>query len=255
MIVVLLASLGFACDPEPRRALLSSIDRADAAWQALDGDGLDAAMTDLRAALAVQCAPIDDRLSVKIHLAFARHAWTLFDSPTSVRAFLAVRDLSPTWTPQLDADVPADHPVRQVWTNRPGWTTTIGESPPGGWLVDGSPGPEVPKDRAFVLQALSKEGSAVWSGWLVNASEVPVAPWRAERVRRIRTRGTVLSLGVAAAGGGLIAAGIAERGKLNTAEPSEYLSIQRRSNTLQLAGVGTTIVAGVGLGLLWGIKW
>lgn len=255
MILLLLASLGHACDPAPRRTLIASIDRADAAWAELDGDGLDAAMTELRTSLASQCAPIDGRLALKIHRAFARHSWTLFDSQTSVRAFLAVRDLSPTWTAELDADVPADHPVRQVWSSRPGWTSTISESPPGGWLVDGNLGPEVPKDRAFVLQALSKDGSAIWSGWLTNATEVPVAPWRAQRVKRARARGTVLCLSIAAAGGGLIAAGIAERSKLRTAPPSEYLSIQSRSNTMQLAGIGTLAVAGVGMGLLWGIKW
>jgi len=209
----------------------------------------------VRASVDRQCAPIDARLSVTVHRAFGRHAWTLFDTQTSVRAFLAVRDLSPEWTASLDADVPPDHPVREAWANRPGWKSSISESPPGGWLIDGSPGAEVPKDRAFVLQALAKEGAVTWTGWLMNTSEIPVAPWRAARVRRVRTRGTIVSLGVAGAGVGLLTAGALEATKLRSAAPQDYLSIQSRANTLQLAGVGGLALSGVGLGLLWGIRW
>lgn len=254
MLPLLIALTASACDEAPRQALVRAMDRAELSWHEMDGEALDQAMADVRTALSEQCAAIEPRLAMQIHLAMARHTWTLFDTQNSVRAYLAVRDLAPSWTEELDSQVPSDHPVRELWGDRPKWTTTLDETPTGGWLVDGSPGPEVPKDRAFVLQALERDGGAVWTGWLTDPSEIPVAPLRAARIRRIRKRGTVVSLGVAGIGAGLLGAGLIRAQDINK-PGADLLKVQQQSNALGGSAIGAFVLSGASLALLWGIKW
>jgi hypothetical protein len=255
LALALLAAPAAACDDTARSDLRDALQRADGAYEAMDGEDLDAAMGDVRGALDRQCAPASPRLAFEVHHAFARHLWTLFDTENSVRAYLAVKDLAPAWTVDLDAAVPDDHPVRGIWDSRPGWTVALDESPPGGWMVDGEPSPKVPKDRAFLLQALDRDGSVTWTGWLLHPREVPLAPWRAERVRRIRGRGTLVSLAVAGAGAGLLTAGLLEAGRVDDVPPEDRLKVQNRANTLQAGAIGAFVLSGVSLGLLWGIRW
>ncbi|TVQ90292.1 MAG: hypothetical protein EA397_13130 [Deltaproteobacteria bacterium] len=255
MIGILLSLLTHACEPGALDALQSSLGAIDRAWVEMDGEALDRGFEKVKAALHDQCTPLTPALSLRVHQAYARHAYTVFDTQTSVRAWLAVRDLAPEWTENLDEDVPPDHPVREAWSSRPGWKSRIDEAPPGGWVVDGTPGDQVPKDRAFVLQALGRDGQVTWSSWLSHTNEVPTSPWRSQRIKRLRGRGSVVSLGVGVAGASLLGAGLITRGQLSTADPSELRRIQTRANTLGGLGIGGLVLSGVSMGILWGVKW
>lgn len=255
MIWLLLSLAAHSCEPSVGDALNGALGRVDRAWVEMDGDEIDRGFEAVKAALEKQCAPLEPQIALRVHQAYARHAYTVFDTQTSVRAWLAVRDLAPEWTSELDDDVPPDHPVREAWGTRPGWKTSIDEAPPGGWVVDGVMSSEVPKDRAFVLQALSREGSVAWSGWLSHTNEIPTSPWRSRRIKRLRGRGTAVSVGVGLAGAGLLGAGLVTRQQLNSADPSELRQIQSRANTLGGLGIGSMVLSGASLGILWGVKW
>jgi hypothetical protein len=228
---------------------------SEKAWKELDSDGIDEATSNLRRHLAAQCAIVEPDLAARIHRALGRHTFTLFDNPTSIRAYLAQRDLTPDWTPETMDDVPPMHPVREVWEVRTNLTFTLEESPPGGWVVDGTLSHTVPQDRAFILQALTKDQEVSWTGWILNTSEIPVAPWRAQRLRRTRMRGTAVSASIAGIGGGLLVAGIVNVQRLNSSPASEYRQIQRESNALGASAYGAFAASGVSLAVLWGVKW
>lgn len=243
------------CSVLPRAELVEALQRADLAWQALDGAALDGAMGDVRRHVPCLAEPIELPLVLQLHQAFARHAWTTYDPQTSARAWLAVRDLAPTWTDAYDDDVAADHPVRELWAQRPQWTTTLDEEPPGGWLVDGTASATVPLDRAFVLQALDRRGRVVYSAWHVSAADVPQSPWRAQRIRRIRTRGTVLAGGLALTGAGLLGAGLLVREQMKSVPARDLPAYQTRANTLAGTGGGMLGASALAVGVLWAVKW
>lgn len=261
MIIGLLLGVALAqeapCPERPRATLVDALQASSVAWAQLDGDALDAAMSRVRQATGCMHDVAELDLVLQIHQAQARHAWTTYDPQASARAWLAVRDLAPVWTAAYEADVPRDHPVRELWAERPQWTTRLDEEPPGGWLVDGVPGREVPLDRAFVLQALGRQGEVAYTAWHLTAAEVPQTPWRTERLARVRRRGSAAA-GVLAAGGvGLIAGSLVVRGRLSDPDTpdSELLALQKRSNALGGAGLATAGTSLLTLGLLWGVRW
>lgn len=245
------------CSEAPRVALLDALQAASVAWSALDGDGLDQAMARVRTQVGCLREPAELDLVLAVHQAHARHAWTTYDPQVSARAWLAVRDLAPEWTDAYEADVPPDHPVRELWKARKPWTTTLDEQPPGGWIIDGTPGTVVPLDRAFWLQALDRRGQVAYSAWHVSAADVPQTPWRIQRVRRMRVRGTIVA-GVVMAGG-LAALGGAGATRLKIQDPStpdrDLLPLQTRQNVLAGVGVGAIGASAVAVAVLWGVRW
>lgn len=64
-----------------------------------------------------------------------------------------------------------------------------------------------------------------------------------------------MSVGVGLAGAGLLGAGLVTRQQLNSADPSELRQIQSRANTLGGLGIGSMVLSGASLGILWGVKW
>ena len=245
------------CVERPELALGDALQAADIAWHQLDGDRLDEAMTRVRRHIACLEQPVDLDTAVTIHRAHARHTWTVYDPQASARAWLAVRRLVPEWTPELDADVPKDHPVREIWDRPAEWTQSLPEEPPGGWRVDGVPGSELPRDRAFVLQGLDRRGDVAYSAWHLTAAEVPQTPWRAVRVRRIRHRGTVVAGALLAGGLGMLGGAAATRTKIRHPDTpdSQLLALRRQADILSVSGLATAGTSAVTLGVLWGVKW
>jgi hypothetical protein len=243
------------CSVLPRAELVEALQRADLAWKALDGDGLDAAMADVRRHVPCLTEPTELELVLQVHRAQARHAWTTYDPQASSRAWLAVRDLAPVWPDEYESDVAEDHPVRELWTKRPQWTTTLDEHPPGGWVVDGTAAVQVPLDRAFVLQALDRRGAVIYSQWHLSAAEVPQSPWRAQRIRRIRMRGTLLAGGLGLVGAGLVGGGLVVAQSIDNVPVQDRPAYKDRANNL--AGTGFAVMGGsaLALGVLWGVKW
>jgi len=260
-LILLLAGLALAqeadCPDDPRNALVGALQASSVAWSSLDGKSLDAAMVELREAVACLDEPADLDLVLAVHRAHARHAWTTYDAQASARAWLAVRDLAPTWTDAYESDVPKDHPVRELWDERPHWTTELDQEPPGGWLVDGTRSREVPMDRAFMLQAVDRRGAIAYSAWHLTAAEVPQSPWRDQHIKTVRARWTVVSAIVAAGGVGLLGGAYATRQTMkDPATPDRrLLALQRQSNMLGVAGATTVGASALTMGLLWGVKW
>lgn len=245
------------CAEHPRAALVQALQASEVAWHNLDGDALDAAMGRVRAATACLSDVADLDLVLMVHQAHARHAWTTYDPQASARAWLAVRDLAPEWTRAYEEDVPKDHPVRELWVERPQWTATLDEVPPGGWRIDGVESRDVPLDRAFFIQAIGRKGGIAYSGWHQTANDVPQSPWRTERVARLRKRGTVVAGVMGLAGAGLIAGALVDRARIqNVNTPARDIpDLQKRANALGGTGmalVGTSLVT---VGVLWGVRW
>lgn len=259
MWALLLASVGIAqdepCSTVPKAELVEALQRADVAWNDLDGTALDNAMVDIRRHVPCLNAPVELRLVLQLHQAHGRHAWTTYDPQASARAWLAVRDLAPEWTDAYDADVAPDHPVRDLWNSRPQWNTTLDEGPPGGWLVDGTPSTEVPLDRAFVLQAMNRRGAVLYSAWHLSAADVPQSPWRAERIKRLRVRGTVLGSVLAVGGGATLVSGVVVRRRAAEVPTQDKVAYIQRSNVLMGTGASVVGASALSMGLLWGVRW
>lgn len=260
-LVALWPAAGWAqdagCELQARAVLTGSLDAADRAWAALDGDALDASMETVRAQVPCLTEPVDLALAIRVHRAHARHAWTTYNPDLSTRGWLAVRDLSDPWTAADEADVPEDHPVRQLWKDRRAWTSTLDESPPGGWIVDGTLGEVVPMDRAFLLQALERDGTVAYSAWHVSPSDVPQSPWRIARVRRMRVRGSIVAGALALAGGAALGGAALTYNHMAkpTTDDDDMLALRNRAHVLTAAGLGGVGAGALTAGVLWGVRW
>jgi len=243
------------CHPTPRTALLQELAKARQAWDDLDGDGIDRAMAKVRAHVRCLREPAELELVLDVHRAFARHSWTTYDPQASARAWLAVRDLAPEWTAQDEKDVASAHPVRELWNAREPWVMTLDESPPGGWVVDGTATDQVPMDRAFLIQAIGRRGDVVYTEWHLVASDVPISPWRAERIGRLRRRGTAASALSFAAGGALLASGLAVGSRIDKVPDVDRERYANRANVLTASGVAAMGGSALTMGVLWGVRW
>ncbi|MFK7927642.1 MAG: hypothetical protein AB8H79_05615 [Myxococcota bacterium] len=256
LFAILLPSLAEdACSDLPLAELTLALEQADEWWEKLDGKGLDTAMSQVRRHVPCLEDPSELRQVLRIHQAHARHAWTTYDPQASARAWLAIRDLAPEWTDAYEADVAQEHPVRDLWNSRPQWTTTLDEKPPGGWIVDGSLSQEVPLDRAFVLQALDRKGHVLYSAWHLSAADVPQSPWRAQRIKRVRVRGSLLAGAAALGGGALLVSGAVVRREAQIGPVADRQRFYNRSVALTGAGVGVLGASALTVGMLWGMRW
>ena len=245
------------CPAEPIEQLHDAVARAEQAWQQLDGPALDGAIADLQGVLPCVGQELTLEDAVSVHRTLARHASSVFDPTRSTAGWLAVRDLAPDQIAALELEVGPDEPVRLVWESRRPVRQRLSERPPRGWVVDGTDAEDVPSDRAFILQARGRRGGVTYTGWHLSPTTVPLEDWRAQRVRRLRGRGSVVAGLLMAGGVGALAQGMALRDYIkrpNTPEEN-LVPAKRQSDAMLVGGAGGVGTGLVTLGVLWGVRW
>jgi len=207
MWLLLLATAWAADCPEaPAVTLRSSAAAMEVSFMALDEEVFDRAHAALDEAVPCVTEPLEKPDVLILHRAMAVALFMDGDMRASTKSWGAVKALDPGWQPPA-AMAPDGHLMRQLFdaaTAEDEWITLELE-PPGGWIVDGTWTSEVPKDQAFVLQALGDEG-VIYTGYQLSVAGIPITdlvqPGPSPRARKMRKVGTgvaaVLAVGSAA---------------------------------------------------------
>lgn len=256
------------CPEEPRATVERAAQRALDAYDMADGVALELAERELADGLRCMSAPVPPELALRVHHAQALISFAGGEPARVRRSLAAVFELDPSF--QLNRErFPESHPMWGNWEAAKRVESElerIGRVPPGGWVIDGSPTELAPLDRAFVGQALGKRkggrAPVVRTEYCNALTDLTISPYplhpelRAQRQRKIRRIGSVLSAALLA--GGAASFGLAWRDKNAVLTDPTYADIEKRAvraNTeanvaLGLAAGGLTV--GVAT---WTIRW
>lgn len=265
-----LQSAGAAeCPPDPAEAVADAGQRVLHAFDRADEVSLRVAERDLDLGLGCVRVPLSSRRIAEVHRAMALIAFEKGLSAEVRRAWAAARVLDPLMEP----DPARWHPTHPMWRHFEDAKaasmerTQIRRLPPGGWLVDGTPGTTAPVDRAFVLQSLGEadggRAPVLDTAHLYSMGDLPRYDYlvldpelRRARRKRVRTVGSVASAVMFAGAATTLALAIRDREYVVNGE--SYADIEKRAvraNTQASVAVGlaagsvTTFVAA------WTIKW
>ncbi|MFT7518952.1 MAG: hypothetical protein ACI9MC_001086 [Kiritimatiellia bacterium] len=245
------------CAQDSDARLIHAAKALETAYEQVRPKDLDRAGAELRKSLPCTRQPLSIDTAIAVHRAEALYRFTLYDRDGSTRAWLAVRALEPSYDPP-EHWIPDDHPIQELWDHPPQpWTQRLTSSPPGGWRVDGVLTDQVPTTRAFVLQAIDRRGTIMYSGYLLSQTEVPTADWRARRRRNARIWGTTIA-GVGGVGASVLtAAGL--RYRRVAIDPrtndADLRRLQQRANT-SFGGAMALTAASISTGVLaWSVRW
>ncbi len=215
-------------------------------------------------ALSCLDVPLEGHQSVQVHTAKALSAFVEGEPKAVERSWAAVKVLDPTSRP---ADRwGASHPLRAAFdvATFDDLRVTLEREPEGGWRVDGEPRPDVPANRAFLLQGVGPEGVLVHSGYHYSVAEVPQVDWaeldptaRARRAKRMKVLGTTLAT---ALGAGALTTGthaVVTRARMSGEDISydELDGMQVSANTTGSVAAGLAAGAAGIATATWTINW
>jgi len=256
---------GSNCPEHPDVVALQQATATGVAFDNLDEEALADSERRLDFALGCLDAPLGPRAAVEVHRAKALTAFFSGENAAALRSWAAVKVLDPVATPSA-ARWPRAHPMWRLFADAPTsdeWVQ-LERTPPGGWVVDGDARSDVPRDRAFLLQALDAQGTSLMSGYLYSVAEVPQLDFaeldptaRRRRRKRMHIIGTTAT--GAAGATALTLFVVATVARFDVTNPNlPYGRIDKRAeaaNTLATASAGTALGA-LGLGVAtFTIRW
>jgi hypothetical protein len=257
-LALLLAHAQAECPPAALAEAMQHVGEMKSAYTANDSDAFDVAATALLGTLPCIDDPVSPKMAVELHHIMGLRAFANQDDMGAQRSLSAVRELAPEWRPN-EGTLEKDSALYRFYEMQlPTESIPLAAHPPGGWLIDGTPGDAIPGHRAFVLQALGKDGEVVFSGYFSSPSTLPVFDFPTGQARRnIRVGG---SIGAGALLAGALVIEIASATARSRADDpalsgAEKLARLERSDTLRTVGIGLAIGGGVGGGLTWVIPW
>ena len=264
MWIWMVSTVSFAACPDDPVAVASDqsalvLDAYDRA----DGSALVEVAVKLDFAIGCLDEPLPPRVAVEVHRAKALIAYYDGEDAAVVSSWAAVRHLDPLVRPD-DARWPPSH---SMWSFFDEAATASDERvsvrvPPGGWVVDGEPRPDVPRSRAFLLQGLDRDGGVIYSGYLYSLAEIPDTDWaeldptaRQRRRGRIRTIGTVVASTLGAGAVGSMAVAATSRSAIDKVAYEEIDASALTANTSASLAVGLASGALTTAVLTWSIRW
>lgn len=256
------------CPEDALVALRDNAAQIEQNYLEMQPDALQAAHRALRGVTPCVAAPLDTSDALLLHRSEALAAYIGEDPSASRRSWLAVRDLSPDWAPNPDL-MPPGHPLEALWStprDTPPRDVPQTHAPIGGWRIDGTAQNSVPADRAYVVQAIGRDGEVLYTGYHLRPDQMtavpvdlapsPARPGASTTRRRVHVAGSALSGGLAIGGVGALALvpGYNHRATTTTDDlrSTEYL---RRAHNSAIVG-GVLLGTGVALGVTtWTVQW
>lgn len=246
------------CPPAALATVMQHVGEMKAAYVGNDVAEFDEAGAQLVAVFPCVDDPLSLQIAVEIHHVLGIRAFANQDPMGAQRSLSAVRELAPEWRPNEDTFEPGSPMLSYYEMVLPSETIPLAATPPGGWLIDGTPGTEIPGHRAFILQAVGRDEEILFSGIFASPATLPVFDYSTGEGRRnIRIGGTI---GAGALLVGALASEIAAVNARGSADDPalagvERLALLERSRTLQTVAIGLGIGGAVGAGITWAIPW
>ncbi len=262
MWMVLFAWMASAseCPEEPLGSLQEGAAAIEQTFIDLDEAGFDSAHAAVQRALPCVRAPLALRDVMGIHRSAAIAAFVEGDMVGARKSWGAVRALNPSWTPP-DALAPPGHLLRELFDKAApnDETVTLELAPEGGWVVDGRAGDAVPRDRAFVLQALDGDGQVVYTGYGRSVAEVPALdfarPGPSPRAKKMRVIASAVGGALALGAAGAAAMHFDARGQLGEVDYAKLDATRTRGNVAGWSAIGAGAAA-VGVTTAgWLVRW
>lgn len=256
---------GAACLDDGADAIVEHARALEAAYEALDEDGF----SQHYEALGQAAACVRSELGLDALLAWhrARALGEFFEREyaASAKSWAAVKVLDPSWSPPGDWLVPGT-PLHKAWTEAPMGASriTLERSPEGGWRVDGQPTNAVPAERGFILQGFDASGAVVHTDYHYSVAEVPVVDFEAldptareRRRRRMHTIGSIATVALAAGAVGTLSVAAFDE----LAVKGDRLALDKVQGRAQRANLLYGVGAGLGSGAVavsgvtWLVNW
>ncbi|MBX2799429.1 MAG: hypothetical protein KTR31_17270 [Myxococcales bacterium] len=256
---------GDACPDNPDQLAVEQSLLVLQAFDDADGGALEEASEVLDFAVGCLTHTLPTTWAVKVHRAKALVAYYAGNDQDVVRSWAAVRALDPTVRPDKDR-WPSSHPMWGLYDearDTPDERFGLERTPPGGWVVDGVPqSPDVPKFRAFLIQALDEDEAVLYSDYCYHLNEVRLADFgeldaatRQRRRKRMRVIGGTLTGALAAGAVTSGALALMSSGDLDEVDYELIDARAQRANTTASVALGLAVgAAGTGLAT-WSIKW
>ena len=237
------------CDAE---ALDGAVDRAEAAFAAMDADGFDAAQREVGEALGCQQRVLEPARAARVHEIAALAAFLAGDDSLVVSHLRAAVASDPGFR-LSESLAPPGHPLegamRAATAAPPGATATLAPPRHGFVAVDGLRSDLAPTGRPFLFQHVLSDGSAVITAPVRSLGEVPAyAEARPKRARRRALLGSGITVGLASVV--LYGAAFSVRGTYDDAvaagDESRIVSTHGTTRRLAVAGA-LGVLGGAGL--------
>lgn len=184
MIVTLLISLlafsGTAraeCTSGPVTAgqFVSHAERAVAAFEDLDDDGFNAALTDATASIPCITSALTPEQAASFHRARALQTFLVGDEPGTTKNFRAALRAEPTFVLPVSL-APAGGPLAALYQRAASEGTDATKPLPnltGTAIVDGRDSKQLPTTTPAIVQITAPGGSVLWADVIVGVDEIP----------------------------------------------------------------------------------
>lgn len=175
MILAVGAVWAAPCAPVAVGAFRAPLDRAEAAYAALDPAGFQAALDEAALALTCLAEPLPSPDVARWHGLAALQAYVRGDLAAVSGSLAAAQAAEAGWT-FPSAWVPEGHELRSVSAAPPGASVALLPPAAGSTWVDGHRDDRRPTSRPAVFQLVDERGAAALSLYLLPADGAPVYP-------------------------------------------------------------------------------
>ncbi len=262
-----------AC-PSSAASLQSALDSAQLAFSMIDSEAFQAATTEAAAEAGCLADPVAPTVAARLHRVLGLRAFVSGDEAAARTAFASARAIEPDYQ-FPDTLVPADHPVRQLYTQAmfTSSATTPLSAPEAGHLeFDGSDSTMRPTARPTLALLVDPDGAVQRSAYLwpadplfeyAPARAVASIPMSADLGRVGTRRGpnvplTLVAAASLAAGGTCWGIARAAHNAYDAAANDEttLTTLQNRTNAFFVTSVGAGVIAlGAGVGAVVAGHW
>lgn len=272
LLAALLVSTADAACPASDASLQSALDSAQLAFSMMDSDAFATATADAEAQASCLSDPVSPTVAARLHRVLGLQAFVKGDEPAARTAFAAARAIEPDY--QFPGSmVPADHPVRQLYSQSLNASDASAElaAPAAGHLeFDGAPGTRRPTERPTLALLVDDRGGVSSSGYLwpgdplfsyapaTAAVATTTAPKASGGRHGPNLPLTIVAAASLVAGGTCFGLAAAAHDKFDAApdERDVLEPLRAKTNTFYFTSIGATVVGvGTGIGAVVAGRW
>lgn len=273
LLATLLIQTAAAACPSSDASLQSTLDSAQLAFSMMDSGAFSTATADAEAQASCLSDPVSTTVAARLQRVLGLQAFVSGDEGAARKAFAAARAIEPDYQ-FPDSMVPADHPVRQLYSqslNASGASAELPVPAAGHLEFDGTAGTRRPTERPTLALLVDTRGAVSNSGYLwpedpvfsyAPAAAATVATTKEPKATPTR-HGPNLPLTIVAAaslvaGGTCYGLAAAAHNEFDAAvdERDVLEPLRAKTNTFYFTSIGATVVGlGTGIGAVVAGHW